>query len=571
MSTTTPIGPTVREPAQDLPSRGELVDAALALAAKRWPVFPVKPRGKTPLTGGHGHKDATTDPARIEDWWAKTPAANVAIATGDIVVIDIDGAVGESSLAVLTKQYGPFPETLQSSTGKGRHFFFASTGSTIRNDTGRKLGAGIDVRGLGGYAVVPPSVHESGKKYEWVCDYPPAELPSWLQKKLSGTTPQAAKNNDNGHPHIPVGQRNSRLASVAGSMRKCGLSPAAILAGLLEHNRQVCDPPLPEPEVRNIAESVGRYPSGELQEAAVQSAKVEIYTPGQIMGLSSEAVEYICYGLAPKGMIASVDGPPKTSGKSTMTMMGIDAALSGKLFLNHATSRVPILFVTEESPRTVRLLLERCGLTNIAGLYILPASRSALPWSQLALEIEKQCAALKIGWLIVDTFHGVAGLEGDAENDAGAVVQALTPLRRISATLDVAVTTTRHTRKSGGQIGESGRGSSAFTGFVDTILELKRLPGNQSITKRQLEVTGRLEQSRMEIELRDGSYIVAPDPDVDSSIGEAERLTNAIAANPRASKRQLEEQTGIGRNRLEKIAGKSGWLFGESGWERSGS
>ena len=65
---------------------------ALAYARHGWPVFPCKPGSKEPATA-HGHLDATTDPARIADWWRAVPVRNVAIATGapgpDVLDIDV--------------------------------------------------------------------------------------------------------------------------------------------------------------------------------------------------------------------------------------------------------------------------------------------------------------------------------------------------------------------------------------------------------------------------------------------------------------------------------------------------
>lgn len=67
----------------------------------------------------------------------------------------------------------------------------------------------------------------------------------------------------NGDGTIPNGQRNSTLASLAGTMRRRGMGEVAIRAALLEENDARCDPPLDADEVRRIAESVGRYTPAE--------------------------------------------------------------------------------------------------------------------------------------------------------------------------------------------------------------------------------------------------------------------------------------------------------------------
>src|SRR5262249_42548847 len=58
---------------------------------------------------------------------------------------------------------------------------------------------------------------------------------------------------------IPEGERSTRLTSIAGSLRRQGLTREAIVNALIAVNAQSCDPPLPDDEVRKIASSVSRY------------------------------------------------------------------------------------------------------------------------------------------------------------------------------------------------------------------------------------------------------------------------------------------------------------------------
>ena len=79
-------------------------------------------------------------------------------------------------------------------------------------------------------------------------------------------------------PHVPgaagtefVGEgRNNELTSLAGKLRRDGLGESAMLAALLEANRELSDDPLPEDEVKKIAKSVARYPAG--PESALRAA-----------------------------------------------------------------------------------------------------------------------------------------------------------------------------------------------------------------------------------------------------------------------------------------------------------
>ena len=76
-----------------------------------------------------------------------------------LLVLDVDpGSGGPESLAALERSYDPLPRTTRSRTGGGGvHVFFRYPAEKeVRNSAGW-LGLGLDVRGEGGYVVVPPS------------------------------------------------------------------------------------------------------------------------------------------------------------------------------------------------------------------------------------------------------------------------------------------------------------------------------------------------------------------------------------------------------------------------------
>src|SRR3989304_712485 len=157
-----------------------------------WPVFPIAPRGKNPLTA-HGFKDATKDPKQVELWQTEYPECNWAIPTGagsGVVVLDIDPRHGgDKELERLIATYGELPFTVECWTGGGgRHFYFTHPGGVIPSSSS-KVGAGVDVKGDGGYVVIPPSIHECGNEYEWDLEHHPrrtplAPIPTWLQDRI---------------------------------------------------------------------------------------------------------------------------------------------------------------------------------------------------------------------------------------------------------------------------------------------------------------------------------------------------------------------------------------------------
>lgn len=255
--------------------------AAVEYAERGWLVFPVQGirkdgscscgRPNCPNPGKHpgtskGLHEATTSREKIDLWWTRWPLANIGIRTGresGLVVLDIDpGHGGEESLSELETEFGPIPETVEVITGSGgRHLYFKYPQNVERIKSMAGIRPGIDIRGDGGYVVAPPSRHKSGRTYEWEAlhhpdDVPIALCPDWLLKLFvrPGKIIPLVK-----APIIAEGRRNSHLTSLAGSMRRRGMSFEAILAALIEENRRVCSPPLPPAEVESIARSISRY------------------------------------------------------------------------------------------------------------------------------------------------------------------------------------------------------------------------------------------------------------------------------------------------------------------------
>jgi len=88
-----------------------------------------------------------------------------------------------------------------------------------------------------------------------------------------------------------------------------------------------------------------------------RKAAVAIYTAPELAALAPDPVEYLVYPFAARGMVALVDGAAKAAGKTTLILTGIAASSRKELFLNRATKRMPVLYVSEENPRTLRMAI----------------------------------------------------------------------------------------------------------------------------------------------------------------------------------------------------------------------
>jgi Bifunctional DNA primase/polymerase, N-terminal/Primase C terminal 1 (PriCT-1) len=242
-----------------------MLGTALALAARGMSVFPCVPGKKEPACT-HGCKAATTDTDTIRQWWRFEPNYNVAIATGAIsgvFVVDIDGFEAETKLGRLEAEHGmPLPPTVETITPRGRHLFFKMPQGPVGNSAGR-IATGIDVRGAGGYVLAPPSVHPSGRRYEWSVDCAPkiAEAPTWLLDRINGhgkhkqITP-ASEWRELVSAGADEGQRNDACTRLSGYLLRRNVDAFMALGLLQAWNATCCRPPLPEEEITQIVNSV---------------------------------------------------------------------------------------------------------------------------------------------------------------------------------------------------------------------------------------------------------------------------------------------------------------------------
>ncbi len=295
---------------QPIRTIADLEAASMLQAALFWardndvPVFPLhsafdgicscpegsecKRAGKHPLTR-NGLKDATTNERQVRLFWTQHPHANIGGRMGGelrLFAVDSDPRHGgDLSLHDLTEAHGPeWLDTLNNGTGgNGDHFLYHYPEDVeIRNSTS-KLGPGLDVRGEGGYIVLPPSLHVSGRVYRLKNTTPVREALPWLIEALTRAAdeaPPVALDFQERKPQlnvggiIPEGQRDNEVFRIG-----CGIwghGAAADLPDLYQqllsvHARcEVGVKPFTARDVWGIAANITRrYPRGvPIQEGA---------------------------------------------------------------------------------------------------------------------------------------------------------------------------------------------------------------------------------------------------------------------------------------------------------------
>jgi hypothetical protein len=479
-----------------------------------WPVFPLKPRGKEPLTK-HGFQDATRDERQIRQWWKQHPNANIGTPTGRAFwVLDEDPRHhGDESLESLELKHGRLPSTIQQQTGSGgRHFAFAMPDQIeIRCGT---LADGLDYKGAGGYIVLAPSIHPNGKPYIWdgadeLVNQPILPAPGWLLGML--------QNGQHGNGDIPFevpqkiakGKQHSTLVSIAGSMRKRGLEFPEIFAALCEINKTRCTEPGPEAHIRKIAESVCRYPAGaSMNGADPESAPddggqerpksaPQILTCSQLLTLEAPPAKMLFedYPVPAHGLTLMV-GFSK-NGKTVLGLQqGLAVATGQPLFDYYRVLEPgPVLFIERDDPAgaaAIKPMVKVSGCAPETPLFV--TSECPTGFGPVLLEwLEKQISELSLKLVTLDSYTAIRGARGPGSDLVKIEAAELAQLDAAGKRLRCAVVLIHHGSKaaSGLDWTMSAAGSFAMFAASETLIHVSRFADQDGAAERLVRIRGR--------------------------------------------------------------------------------
>jgi len=295
---------------------------------------------------------ASKDPAQVAAWWQKWPTANIGVVTGvrsGFFVLDVDpDKGGEQSLRELEKKHGKLPDTARQRTGGGgRHLLFRHPGRDVGNRVA--LAAGLDVRGDGGLIVAAPSLHASGKRYEWESSAAPAEAPAWLSGLVLEKDGRKLAPEDWGKD-IPDGRRDVELTRRVGKLVRDGHPPAAVLAMAHGLNAGFCKPPLARGQVEKIVKSIVERDADRREGPGKREFRT--VTTREMFGRYGEQEpRWTVDGWLPEASCGLIVSPPG-SYKTWLLAALAFAVATGRGFLGHypVTGKGPVLHIQQEDP-----------------------------------------------------------------------------------------------------------------------------------------------------------------------------------------------------------------------------
>lgn len=265
-----------------------LAEAAHDYVERGLAIIPLGVGKKEPVTKS-GLNDWTDNPGQIDVWWGQgehagkrgNPRYNIGMAcgqvSGGIIAIDLDchsdEANGLDYLRDWEVEHGKLPETWTQITGSGGKQLFYRAGQDIRNSANGDIG--VDVRGNGGYVVLPPSLHPCGDCYEWSIspdDMDVADADDKVYDFIRSVQKQKRADGWNaektGIPSEITADRNNTLFSLGRSFLSRGSTHEEVATLIRSLNATICKPPLSAAEVEKLIGSINSKEPGNAERDA---------------------------------------------------------------------------------------------------------------------------------------------------------------------------------------------------------------------------------------------------------------------------------------------------------------
>lgn len=563
-----------------------------------WSVLPVRPEEKRPfMTNWLQYTKTRAPKAMVESWFTNLAGAGVGVVTGKIsnmVVLDVEHDC-PFPIEDLLRKYPT--QMIAKSGGGGWHLFYQYPVNQSRVSNRVRIFEGADLRADGGFIVLPPTMHPSGNRYEWIKRGPLGAFPvalldlqaqprvqgeGWITEALRG---------------VSEGGRNDTCARLAGYFFKKGMNADIVEALLLDWNERN-EPPLPVHEVRTTIKSIERsHATGGSQFTQVQFTddRASTTTPEQeqssfsvmrmtdyVKGYGGEGVSWLVDDWLPDKSITFLVSPPE----SYKTWLLLDLAVSvaagvpflGKFQVNNPG---PTLIIQQED--------SHAGLTDRLAL-IIEQKLNALPklgegeWAVPAMpdipvyvhpdrqlrfdnpkvleEMEKQIAALKPKVIMIDPLYSTTATTDNYMADLANRMMVLKTWRdKYGCSFLIA----HHSKKNldpDSTAREDSWGSQFLNAFLEAGWQVRRNPRlspNEVVVRRHSKVMGNQSPISLTFDISTQypmKYLVTARPYEMAPAGETRQPAQAnlldLMQHGPMTQSDLCSQTGKGRSTISR-------------------
>lgn len=558
------------------------IELALAMIELGAHVFPLAPGSKKPLIprsrGGGGFHDASPDPVATRTCLSNPGHPNYGVVfpkDSDVIVLDLDGGDGkgegwQADWRRLYERLGPPGLTFIVRTPSGgRHAYYR-----WRTDLYGPIPPGDEMLGwtvrkpAKGYLVGPGSV-VAGATYEPVGAPTIADLPeAWVRAAIaeaSGARGEAVITVA-GPPSasaIKVGQRHRYLRDRARHLVGIGLTGDALVAAVMDLNRQLAEPKT-EAQVRQaIGEAETKFKRDPIDPVTGRTGTaVTELEDAPLTEFASEPVRWLWDAWLPRGVVTLMDGNPGVS-KSTLVADLVARITTGRGWPDGSAGDGrpgrAMWITTEDDPgRVLRPRIEAAGgdaslVRFVKGEVVFPSG--AGPFTDLVVRRAAEAEGLAL--VILDPLFSHIDATVRTIADAEMRKGVMNPLTAAAEAGGVAILVVRHFSKDT-TASAINRGAGSLGGIVGAARALWTVVPDPQDESGEAKVVGvsKLNYARVHKALRYRVVDRVPPGWVAGSVAGIEWLGEAttsieamLGAGPRSleATRALEEILADGR------------------------
>ena len=386
-----------------------LGEAAVWYAQNGYWILPLKPREKKPLINWKQLQERPLTKEEVEKYWKEKPDANIGLITGHksgLVVFDFDS---EDAWDWYLEKFKVMDTPICLTNRLFHHYFQLG-----KEFSSCKLKEGIEIKANGSYVVAPPSIHPSGKKYQWkegqgIQDVELSSFPKAIRKFLASEKNKGVENITPKKDFktllagVEEGERNNAAARLIGSELGKGKNPDDVWDFIHNWNSKN-RPPLPEYELKHVwssivqRESMKNPPATEHRmnhalsfDTGNHDGRIQLIDAKTLCSQKSYKPRWIWEGILPEGGTSLLVAKPKV-GKSTLALNLAGAVARGVSFLERDTKQSSVIYLAlEEKREEIQYRLKVLDLDD-APIFFHFGSVSDEAFDELeALLVKKRC------------------------------------------------------------------------------------------------------------------------------------------------------------------------------------
>lgn len=495
-----------------------------------WNILPVKPDEKRPyMTNWLQYTKSKPPKEKVKEWFLALSGAGVGVVTGrvsNMVVLDVESYC-PTPIEKLLEMY---PTQMYSRTGSGGyHLFYQYPMSMPKVSNRVRLMEGVDLRADGGFIVLPPTLHPSGNRYQWVKRGPLGTFP----KSLLNLDSQPKTTHSEGWitellRGVSEGGRNDACARLAGYFFKKGLTYDIVETLLMEWNERN-DPPMTAREMRTTIKSIERnhaigsagFTSVEFENDQTEKEEEEqkkstfdvMRMADYVKGYGGEGVSWLVEDWLPDKSITFLVSPPE----SYKTWILLDLAVSvsaGVPFLGRyqVNDKGPTLIIQQEDSHTgltdrLALIVEQKlgAVADIDGdtwqvpcmpdlpIYVHPSRMLRFDNKKVLEELEKQIEVIKPKVIMIDPLYSTTAA---VDNYMADLANQMMVLKTWRDKYGCSFVLAHHSKKNldpDSTAREDSWGSQFLNAFLEAGWQVRRNPRlaqNEIVVRRHSKVMG---------------------------------------------------------------------------------